>query len=197
MLTHISQDCCCQCPHPFSGGLWPTHASAGDPQTLTGRSGSVSSGVTVPFPWVLVYTRFCCALQEWSLCYPQCCGSPVIKSFWPSKSDSLGIPVPFWIPRLGSLMWGLEPSQWCDNFFGITVFHLWVAHLMGIGFDFILVAPLLLPPYFSFVLGCVVSFFGGFQHPPVNGCSTASCDCGAFAGENECMSFYSTILNQS
>ena len=68
---------------------------------------------------------------------------------------------------------------------------------MGIGFHFILIAPLPLPPGFFFVLGSAVSFFGGFQHPPVNGCSIAGCDCGAFAGENECMSFYSTILNQS
>ena len=28
-------------------------------------------------------------------------------------------------------------------------------------------------------------FFGGFQHPPVNGCSTASCDLGALAGGDE------------
>ena len=108
-----------------------------------------------------------------------------------------GDPSPFLDSQAGEPYVGPRTFTWCDNFFGITVFHLWVAHLMGIGFDFILVAPLLLPPYFSFVLGCVVSFFGGFQHPPVNGCSTASCDCGAFAGENECMSFYSTILNQS
>ena len=39
------------------------------------------------------YTQdFICALQDWSLCFPQSCGSPVIKSCWPSKSDSLGIP---------------------------------------------------------------------------------------------------------
>ena len=25
------------------------------------------------------------------VCFPQCCGGPVIKSHWPSKSDSLGI----------------------------------------------------------------------------------------------------------
>ena len=32
---------------------------------------------------------------------------------------------------------------------------------------------------FTFALGRGVSFFGGFQHPPVNGCSTASCDFGS------------------
>ena len=33
----------------------PTHASAGDSWTLTGKSGSVSCGVTAPFSWVLVH----------------------------------------------------------------------------------------------------------------------------------------------
>ena len=43
----------CSCPY---GRPLSTHASAGDPQTPTGRSGSVSYGVTGPFPWVLVCT---------------------------------------------------------------------------------------------------------------------------------------------
>ena len=64
-----------------------------DSKTLTGKSDSVSCGVTAPFPWVLVCTRFVCALQE-SL-FPWSCGNSVIKSQWPSKSDSLGIPSPF------------------------------------------------------------------------------------------------------
>ena len=55
-----SQDCCCQCPYPCSRPLL-THASAGDPQTLTGRTGSVSC--RGPFPRSLVHTRFACALQ--------------------------------------------------------------------------------------------------------------------------------------
>ena len=50
---------------------------------------------------------------------------------------------------------------------------------------------------FSFVLGCGASFFGGFQCLPVNGCSTASCNFHALAGEDECMSFYSAILISS
>ena len=32
-------------------------------------------------------------------------------------------------------------------------------------------------------------FLGGFQHPPVDGCSAASCDFGVLAGEDACMSF--------
>ena len=53
---------------------WPcsrsprTHASAGNSWTLTGKSGSMSCGVTIPFSWVLVHTRFClCPLR---VCFP-------------------------------------------------------------------------------------------------------------------------------
>ena len=55
-LCH-TQVCCtqsrCPCARPP-----PTHASAGDSWTLTGKSGSVSCGVMAPFSWVLVRTRF-------------------------------------------------------------------------------------------------------------------------------------------
>ena len=54
--------CHTQCPRPYSRPL-STHASAGDSWTLTGKSGSVSCGVTAPFSWVLVHTRFCLCLQ--------------------------------------------------------------------------------------------------------------------------------------
>ena len=47
---------------------------------------------------------------------------------------------------------------------------------------------------FPFALGRGVSFFGGIQHAPVDGCSVASGNFGVLAGEDECMSFYSAIL---
>ena len=64
-------------------------------------------------------------------------------------------------------------------------------------FDFIMITPLL-PSHFSFffVFECWVSFFGEFQHSPVDGCSTACCNFGAFTAGDEHMSFYSAILNQ-
>ena len=40
---HGSQDCSCQCPCPHGRPLL-AHDSAGDPQTCTGRSASVSCG---------------------------------------------------------------------------------------------------------------------------------------------------------
>ena len=47
---------------------------------------------------------------------------------------------------------------------------------------------------FSFALGCGVSFFGGIQHSPVDSCSAAICNFGVLTGEDEHISFYSTIL---
>ena len=62
-----------QCPQPCSRPP-PTHTSARDSWTLTGKSGSVSCGVTASFSWVLVHTRFC-------LCPPIVC-FPVLYKFW-------------------------------------------------------------------------------------------------------------------
>ena len=65
--------CYTQCPQPCSRPPL-THASTGDSWTLTGKSGSVSCGVTAPFSWVLVHTRFC-------LCPPRVY-FPVLCKFW-------------------------------------------------------------------------------------------------------------------
>ena len=85
------QDCFMQCPWPRSRPPL-THASPGNSWTLTGKSGSVSCGDTAPFSWVLVAQGFVCALQE---SFFRNCGSSVIKSHWPSKSNSLGVLSPF------------------------------------------------------------------------------------------------------
>ena len=65
--------CCTRCPHPCSRPLL-THASAGDSWTRKGKSESVSCGVTAPFCWVLIHTRFC-------LCPPRVCFQVLCK-FW-------------------------------------------------------------------------------------------------------------------
>ena len=87
------------------------------------------------------------------------------------------------LPDGMSWLWGqldLVPSK-----------HLW----RGWGLLLKVTVPLL-PSYcgFSFALGCGVSFFGGFQHFSVSGCSAASCSFGVLAGEDECTSFYSAIF---
>ena len=82
--------------------------------------GWVSCGVTAPLSWVLVCTRFC-------LCPPRVSVSPVLWKFsnqipltfkvrFPGDSQSL-----CQIPRLRSLLGGLELSQQCENFSDIIV----------------------------------------------------------------------------
>ena len=65
--------CCTQCPQPCSRPLL-THTSTRDSWTLMGKSLSVSCGVTAPFSWVLVHTRF-------GLCPPRVY-FPVLCKFW-------------------------------------------------------------------------------------------------------------------
>ena len=184
----VSSRGCCQCPHPCGEPLL-THTSAGDPLTLAGRSGSVSYGVTAPFPWVLVHTRFClCPLRVGALIPPGLWKSyneiPLaFKIIFPEDFQSL-----CQIPMLGSLTWGLEPTQQWENFYGLTVFQfvscpcgryeIWFYHPC---------APPTISLWLFFVFGCGVSFSAGFQHPPADGCSTASCDFGALAGGDELM----------
>ena len=50
---------------------------------------------------------------------------------------------------------------------------------------------------FFFALGCVVSFFGGIQHSPVDGCSAVSCNYGVLLGEDDHPSSYSAILPEA
>ena len=97
----------------------PAHVSAGDSWTLTGKSGSVSCGVTTPFSWVLVHTRFClCPPESVSPVLCKLCNqiSLTSKVKYPEGSQSF-----CQIPRLGSLLWVLELSQQCENLFGIIV----------------------------------------------------------------------------
>ena len=109
---------------PASPSLWWAPAdphSTGDTPALAGIFGSVSCGVTAPFLWVLVCRRPC-----WCAPRPESLFPPVL---WKSYNQ---IPLSFKarfhggsqslcrIPRLGSLMWGSEPSQQLDNF-AITV----------------------------------------------------------------------------
>ena len=163
--------------------------SAGDPQTLIGKF--VSCGLTGPFPWVLVHTRFCWCPQEWTL-------FPTV--LWESFNE---IPLAFrcpgdsqslcQIPRLGSMMWGLEPSQQCENFFGIIVIQ-WVGcppHRFGIWFchdcvppTILLLCPWILGIFFWWVL--VSSGWWLFN----------SCDFGDLTGGADHKSFYITIFKR-
>ena len=137
-----------------------------------------------------------CALQDWSLYFPQSCGSLIIKSQCLSRSEFQGFPVPLSDPQVGSLTRDFEPLQQWANFFGIIVLQLVGHPPVGMGFDFILIVPLL-PSHcsFFFVFAQGVSVFGGLQCPPVDDGSTASFHFGALTGD-VCTSFSCTVLKQ-
>ena len=90
-------------PDPAAG-----HRRPRLPRTLPGKSGAVSCGVTAPFSWVLVCTRFC--LYPSRACFPVLCKfcnqiplASKVKFYGGSRSLCQ-------IPRLGNLLWVLEIS---------------------------------------------------------------------------------------
>ena len=99
-VSHVP--CRTQCPQPCSSPP-PTHGSARDSWTLTGKSGSVSGGVIPPFSWVLVHTRFC-------LCPPRVCfPSPVEVVLSSSTGPQIfsGFSVSLLDPQVGKSFVGL------------------------------------------------------------------------------------------
>ena len=116
------------------------------------------------FRWVLVVTRFCVSpLRVEFVC-------PSIVEFLQSNPTGLhsqmlwGLLLPIsdpqaWEPDVG--LWTFTPvgePLWYNYF------HLWVTHLAGTGFDFIILVLILLSPYdFLFVFGYRVSFLVGFS----------------------------------
>ena len=89
------------------------HSQAGLAQSLVG------SLVLSPGSWCahfVVTSKSLCFPILWKFC------NQILLSFkvrFPGDSQFL-----WWIPRLGSMIWGLEPSQKCENFFGIIVLQL-------------------------------------------------------------------------
>ena len=91
------------------------------------QSESVCYGVTPPFSWVLVCTRFClcphivsASLVLWKFCNP----ALLIFNIWfPGDSKSL-----CYNSRLRNVLWDLEPLKQCRNFFDIIVLQF-VDHL--------------------------------------------------------------------
>ena len=123
-----SQVCCtqspCRCGRPLL-----TRTSAGNTQTLKGRSGSVSMGS--PGAHKVLFKPSECLWRAWGL---------ILNAISPPP------PPPTILLRL--------------------LLTLDVGYL----------------------------FFGGILHFPVDGCSVSPCSFGVLAGEDESMSFYSTIL---
>ena len=115
---------------------------------------------------------------------PQLFGSLITKFRWFSRSDSLGIPSPF-VRSQGWEAWhGLHNLHNSARTSLLLLFSsLRVTHLVSMGFEFIMIMPLLQSCCNS--LDVRYLLFGGLQHPPVNGCSTASCNFGVLAGGDE------------
>ena len=130
MLRGTFLDCCYQCPCPCDEPL-PIHASAGDPPTLSGSFGSVSYKVTAPFFWVLVWARFCLWLPRLESLFPPVLWKSYNQILLAFKVRFLGnCQSHFWIPQLGSLTWGSEPSQQWENFFDTLILQF-VGHSPG------------------------------------------------------------------
>ena len=90
-------------------------------------------------------------------------------------------------------MWGSEPSQQWENFFGITVLRF-VGHPLD-RYGILFYCDFTPSTCFLFVFGYEVSCLMGSQCPLVDGCSTASCNFGGLTEEDEGTSFDSAILN--
>ena len=169
-----------------------------------------SREVTDPFSWVWHPQVSFCALQEsvspvlckfwWLSCRVN--GDPLQEGLCHTQVCCTQSPCPCGRPLLTCTSTGDTQTQFCLSLSGVSeswcvqgLFEsserLWC--IRGL----ILNASLpLLPSFwgFSFALGCGVSFFGGIQHSPVDGCSAANCSFGVLAGEDEHTSFYSAIL---
>ena len=199
-------------PSPAAGHCWPT-----PPPETSGHSQAhlgpclLGSLLLSPGCW---YTQgFVYALQEsvspglckfwWlydgvnggllqeGLCHTQvyCIQRP-----WPCSSPlqihtSTGDPqTPFWF-----CLYGISGS-WCIQGLFEPSEHLW--RVWGLVLNVIF--PLLPSCWgFPFALGRGVSFFGGIQHSPFDGCSAASFNFGVLTGEDEYNFFYSVVLEKT
>ena len=141
-------DSCCQSPL----SLWWAPADPHllrIPSNIAGSFGSVSCGVTAFFLWVLVHARFCLCPPRVESLFP-----PVL---WKSCNQiPLAFPVRFpedsqllcWAPRLEA--WRAVPNLHNGGWSFVLLFsRLWVTHPVGIGFDFIVIVPLLPSPAIS------------------------------------------------
>ena len=119
------------------------HASTGDPPALAGGFGSVSYGGHCSFPLGVDVPRILFVPSKTGVSFPQSCGSPIIQSCWPSWPDFLGIPSPF----VRSPDWETQRIPNLHNrgrtSLVFSFSSLWVSHVMGMGFDLIVIMSLL------------------------------------------------------
>ena len=135
-------------PQPCSRPLL-THTSSRDAWTLIGKSGSVSCGVTAPFSWVLVHTRFCLCLPR--VCFQSCVnsGSSMVelmatsskRAYAVPRSTAPRVPAPAAVHAYLYLLRRHSNTVLSQSLWGIWVlahtrfvWALW-APLVGMGFD--------------------------------------------------------------
>ena len=106
-------------------------------------------------PWVPVYTMSCGNSKS---TISISCVILVIKPHWSSKPCGLGAPLPIARHSDWEALHGAQNFHSYERNFLIELFsHLWVTHLVGMGFDFTTVAPLLSSHGYFF--GCRISFW--------------------------------------
>ena len=146
------------------------------PQSCESFGGSMVGLMATPSKRAY-YNQVCCTQS------PCPCGRPLLTHT--STGDTQ---TQFWLS-----LCGVSGSWYTQSLFQPSE-HLW--QVRGLILNAIL--PLLPSCWgFSFALGCGVSLFGEIQHSAVDDCSAASCNFGVPTGEDECTSFYSTILNHT
>ena len=170
-------------------------ASTGDPPILAGGFGSVSCGGTALFLWVLVLARFCLCPPRLESLFPPVLWKSynqiplALKVGFSADSQSLcqspgGKPdVVFQVfTALGELLW-----YYCSPVCGSPTggYEIWF---------YCDCVPSTVLLWLLLYLWTRVSFFGRFQRS-ADACSIASCDFGALAGGDKCMSFCYAILN--
>ena len=140
--------------------------------------------------------NFVYALPDWSLSFPQSSWSPIIKSCWSSWPHSLGITSLF-VGSPGWEVWCGVPNLYNSVRTSLVFLFSSLSHPprgYRIWFYHDCAPPTILLKLFLCLWTWGI-FFWWVTASPVNDCSTASCSFVAFAGGNEHMSFYSTILN--
>ena len=139
--------------------FWPMPLQETLPHEQVGLV-QIPVGSLLFFLWVLVHARFCLCLPRVESPFLSVLWKSYNQSCWPSKSDSLEIPSSY----AGSPGWEVWPGAQNLHNSGRTSLvlffsSLWVAHSIDVGFDFIMIAPLLLSCCsFSFVFGNGVTF---------------------------------------
>ena len=181
-----SQHCCCQCCAPLASPCWPTSLQE-TTQHCQGDLARSSMGSLLLSLGSWSMQSFVCALQESSLCFSQSHGSEIPLAF---KIIILGDSQSHcWIPMLGSLMQGLEPSQqwencWCyySPVYGSPTWQVWDWVLSWLCPSYHLVAASSLSLHVGYHFWCVAAFSCWWVFK-------ASCDVGALSGGDEHTSF--------